>query len=117
MPPLCYLTDVPRLTDGRVAVVPLDEAGKVRVIWSRPTLGPGQVITGYSVQYRRKGSSFYTTRSVSDPSATSYIIANLYLGTMYEVRVASRGPLGLTEYCCRNRKPVVTYNSEWTMYE
>ena len=106
------LTDAPRLTDTSVSVMALNAAGRVRVAWSRPTLGPGQEITGYSVQYRRRGSTSYTTRSVSGSSTTSYTITNLNLGTVYEVRVASRGHLGLSGYCCGSGKQVTTYNSE-----
>ena len=109
---LCSLTDVPRPTDGGVSVVALNEAGKVRVTWSRPTLGPGQVITGYSVQYRRRGTNSYTTHSVSGSSTTLYTITNLNLGTVYRVRVASVGPLGLSGYCCGSGKRVTTYNCE-----
>ena len=94
-------------------MVALDEAGKVRVTWSRPTLGPGQVINGYSVQYRRRGTTSYTTSSVSGSSATLYTITNLNLGTAYEVRVAYVGPLGLSGYCCGSGKQVTTYNSEF----
>ena len=90
----------------------LNEAGKVRVTWSRPTLGPEQVITGYSVQYRRRNTTSYTTHSVSGSRTTSYTITNLNLGTVYEVRVASVGPLGLSGYCCGSGKWVTTYNSE-----
>ena len=104
-------TDVPRPTDGSVSVVTLNETGKVRVTWSRPTLGPGQVITGYSVQYRRRGSASYTTHSES-MNKTSYTITNLNLGAVYEVRVASFGPLGLSGYCCGSGKQVTTYNCE-----
>ena len=113
---LCSLTDVPRPTDGGVSVVALNGAGKVRVTWSRPTLGPGQVITGYSVQYRRRGTPSYTTRSVSGSSTTSYTITNLRLGTVYRVRVASVGHLGLSRYCCGSGKQVTTYNSECTIF-
>ena len=104
------LTDVPHPTDGNVSVVALNEMGKVRVTWSRPILGPGQVITGYSVQYRRRGTTPYTTRSVSGSSTTSYTITNLNLGAVYEVRVASEGPLGLSGYCCGSGKEVTMYN-------
>ena len=93
-------------------MIALNEAGKVRVTWSRPTLGPGQVITGYSVQYRRRGTASYTTRSVSGSSTTFYTITDLNLGTVYEVRAASVGPLGLSGYCCGSGKQVTTYNSE-----
>ena len=109
---LCSLTDVPRPTDGGVSVVALNEAGKVRVTWSRPTLRPGQVITGYFVQYRRRGTPSYTTHSVSGSSITSYTITNLNLGRVYRVRVASVGPLGLSGYCCGSGKRVTTYNCE-----
>ena len=93
-------------------MVALNEAGKVRVTWSRRTLGPGQVITGYSVQYRRRGTTSYTTHSVTGSSTTSYTITNLNLGTVYEVRVASVGILGLSGYCCGNGKEFTTYNRE-----
>ena len=73
------------------------------------------MITGYSVQYRRRGTTSYTTRSVSGSSTTSYTITNLNLGTVYEVRVASVGPLGLSGYCCGSGKQVTTYNSECTV--
>ena len=92
--------------------MPLNAAGEVRVTWSRPTLGPGQRITGYSVQYRRRGTISYTTHSVPGSTTTSYTITNLNLGTVYEVRVASVGPLGLSGYCCGSGKQVTTYNSE-----
>ena len=98
-------------------MVALNEVGKVRVTWSRPTLGPGQVITGYSVQYRRRGTTSYTTRSVSGSSTTSYTITNLNLGTVYEVRVASVGPLGLSGYCCGSGKLVTIYHSKCNALE
>ena len=110
---LCSSKDASGLTGASVSVVALNETGKVRVTWSRPTLGPGQVITGYSVQYRRRGTTSYTTRSVSGSSTNTYIIANLNLGTVYEVRVASVGPLGLSGYCCGSGKEVTTYNCEY----
>ena len=93
-------------------MVALNEAGKVRVTWSRPTVGPGQMITGHSVQYRKRGTTAYTTRSLSGSSTTSYTITNLKHGAVYEVRVASVGPLGLSGYCCGSGKEVMTYNSE-----
>ena len=102
----------PHPSDTAVLAVALNEAGKVRVTWSRPALGPEEVITGYSVQYRRRGTTSYTTRSVSDSSTTSYTITNLNLGTVYEVRVASVGPPGQSQYCCGSGKQVTTYNCE-----
>ena len=109
-----YSTDVPHPTS--LSLVALNETGKVRVTWSRRTLGPGQVITGYSVQYRRRGTISYTTRSVSGSSTTSYTITNLNLGTVYEVRVASVCPLGLSGYCCGSGKQVTTYNCECRVF-
>ena len=96
-------------------MVGLNEMGKVRVTWSGRVLGPGQVITGYSVQHRRSGATSYTTHSVSGSSTTSYTITNLNLGAVYEVRVASVGPLGPSGYCCGSGKEVMTYNSECTV--
>ena len=104
--------DAPQPSSGNVSVVKLNEPGKARVTWRRRILGSGQVITGYSVQYRRRGTTSYTTHSVSGSGTTSYTITNLNLGAVYEVRVASLGPLGLSEYCCEIGKEVTTYNSE-----
>lgn len=77
----------------------------------------GQKVTGYSVQYREMGATTYSDFSVSSPSKTSHTITNLKLGTMYEVRVAAMGPLGLSEYCCAREegKEVTTCNSECTL--
>ena len=74
------------------------------------------MITGYSVEYRRRGTTSYTTRSVSGSSTTSYTITNLTLGTVYEVRVASVGPHGKTVYCCGSGKEVTTYDSEFAVH-
>ncbi len=102
----------PHPSDTAVLAVALNEAGKVRVAWSRPALGPEEVITGYSVQYRRRGTTSYTTCSVSGSGTTSYTITNLKLGTVYEVRVATVGPLGQSGHCCGSGKQVTTYNCE-----
>ena len=107
--------DAPQVADSSVRVVAVTEGGKVRVTWSRPTLGTGQEITGYSVQYRRRGTTSYTTHPATR-SRTTYTITNLNLGTVYEVRVASVGPLGLSGYCCGNGKQVKIYNSEWAVH-
>ena len=109
---MLHWTDNPYPSDDGVSVLALDEAGKITVTWQGPTLGPGQVITGYSVQYRIRGTSSYSTRSVSGSGTTSYTITNLNLGTVYEVRVASVGPLGVSGYCCGSGKQVKTYNCE-----
>ena len=102
----------PHPSDTAVLAVALTEAGKVRVAWSRPALGPEEVITGYSVQYRRRGTTSYITHSVSGSGTTSYTITNLKLGTVYEVRVASLGPPGQSQYCCGSGKQVTTYDCE-----
>ena len=99
-----------------MSVVALAETGKVRVTWSRPTLGLGQEISGYYVQYRRRESTSYNTRSVPGSSTTLYTITNLNLGAVYEVRVASVGHLGLSGYCCGSGKQVTTYNCELKVY-
>ena len=114
---LCFPSESPPPSSASVSVVALNEAGKVRVTWSERILGTGQMITGYSVQYRRRGTTSYITRSVSGSSTTSYNITNLKLGTVYEVRVASVGPLGLSAYCCGSGKQVTTYNCECNVHD
>ena len=64
------------------------------------------------VQYRRRGTFSYSTRSVSGSGTTSYTITNLKLGTVYELRVATVGPLGQSGHCCGSGKQVTTYNCE-----
>ena len=110
------MKDAPNVSDAGVSVMAVNETGKIRVTWSKPRLGSGQMITSYSVQYRRRGNTSYITRSVSGSSTTSYTITNLNLGTVYEVRVALVGPLGPSGYCCGNGKEVTTYNSEFVMH-
>ena len=107
-----YIAVTPPPSDASISVVALNEPGKVKVTWSRPALEAGQEISGYTLQYRRKGIASYTTCSVGS-STTSYTIANLNLGTLYEVRVASVDPhTGPSEIW--KRKVVTTYNCEWT---
>ena len=106
------MTDAPHPPDASVSVVALEEAGTVKVTWSEPELKAGQEINGYSVKYKSKGSPTFLTRSVSGSSNTSYTITNLELGTEYEVRVASVGPLGLKDNCYGGGKRVTTLNSE-----
>ena len=107
----CSIADVPQPT--RVSVVALSEAGKARVTWSRPSLGTGQIITSYSVQYRRWGYSSYSTLSVYGSSTTSYTITNLIRGAIYVVKVASIGHLGLSGYCCGSGEQVVIYDCKY----
>ena len=111
----CSIADVPQPT--RVSVVALSEAGKARVTWSRPSLGTGQIITSYSVQYRRWGYSSYSTLSVSGSSTTSYTITNLIRGAIYVVKVASVGYLGSSGYCCGSGEQVVTYNCKYNVHK
>ena len=106
---LCSKTDTPP-PPAKVSVVALKEAGKIKVSWSRPVLEGDQEITGYSVQLRRSGTTYYTTHSVSGSETTSHTITNLNLNTVYDVRVASVGPLAQSQ--CWDGKVVTTYNSE-----
>ena len=114
---LSSLPELPHPTGSSVSVMALNEAGKLKVTWVKPRLEPGQVITGYSVQYKIKGTTEYTNHSVSGSSTTSYTITNLDLGTEYRVRVASIGNLGRSDYCCDgNGKFATTYNCEFLLY-
>lgn len=106
------LIDTPPPNDANVSVVALNEAGKVKVTWRQPLLRACQKIMGYSVQYREQGNESYAADSVSNSSKTTHTITNLKLGTVYEVGIASMGPLGLSEYCCGSGKVVVTHDSE-----
>ena len=108
------IKDAPEIADASVKVLTLNVTGKVRVTWSRPSTALGQVITGYLLQYRRRGYYSYFTVSVSGSNTTSYTISNLNLGTVYEVRIASVGPLGWTRYCCGSGKQIVYILRECT---
>ena len=110
---MCVLpkTDPPPPADASVSVAALNEAGAAIVTWIKPMLDVGQEITGYSVQYRRRGFNSYITHSVSG-SNTEHTISHLNLGTTYEVRVASVGPFGLRRCYYGNWKVVTTYSSK-----
>ena len=95
-----------------MSVEPLRQAGKVRISWRKPLLKAGQEVTGYSVEYREMGDANYNELAVSGLNNTSCTISHLRLGTVYEVRVAAVGPLGLSKHCCGNGREVTTYNSE-----
>ena len=111
---LFSMKGAPQVIDANVLVMALDKAGKIRLTWSSPRrTESGHIIIGYSVQYRRNNTFSYTTHTVSGYRTTSYTITNLTLGTVYEVRVASVGPLGPSRYCCGNGKQVMTLNGEY----
>ena len=109
---LDHTPDVPQPAGASVTVEALNVSGEIRITWTVPTLRSGQVITGYSIQYQSMGSPTFSNISLFGINATSYTINKLNLGTVYEVRVASVGPLGLSGYCCGSGKQVVTYNCE-----
>lgn len=60
---------------------------------------------------QKKLNHLLPTHSVSGSNATSFIITKLNLGAVYEVRVASEGPLGLRGYCCGSGNTVAMYTS------
>ena len=93
-------------SSGSVAEVALNETGKVRVTWSRRIWSSDHWLL---CAVRRRGTTSYTTHLVPGSSTTSYTITNLNRGTVYEVRVVSVGPLGLSGYCCGSGKQVMTY--------
>ena len=106
---LCSITDSP--PPSVRTVVSLNEAGKVKITWSRPSVVTGRMITGYSVQYRKRGY-LYRTVSVPGSGTTSYTIINLSLGAIYDVRVAFVGTRSSSGYCCGSGIQVITYNCE-----
>ncbi|MCY3632241.1 MAG: fibronectin type III domain-containing protein [bacterium] len=64
------------------------------VSWTAPTVGEAN-ISGYRVQYRRPGTTGWSTSSSSVANtATSYIITGLATGSAYEVRVVARTSFG-----------------------
>ena len=95
-----FSTDAP--APPTVTASPLSERGKISVSWTPPTAPTGSTITGYSIQYRRRGSGSYTT--VSDPgsSSTSTTLSGLEVGTEYEVRVGAKTEVGVGPSQYRN---------------
>jgi len=64
------------------------------VTWGVPS-DPDSILTGFRVQYRRSGSTSWSTSSSSlAADATSHIITNLATGVLYEVRVVARTSAG-----------------------
>ena len=110
-----YIFDInidapPRLN---VRASPQAERGKVEVSWTPPTPPPGSSLTGYSIQYRMRGSRSYMTAGDPGRSATSTIVSNLQVGTQYQVRVAAKTELGVgpNSYA---RIQVTTFNGVFT---
>ena len=89
-------TDIPgtQFIPSSVSVTENDDGttGNIRslnVSWSAPTASAN--ITGYRVQYRRSGSTSWSTSSSSlTATDSSHTITNLSTGLEYEVRVVAR---------------------------
>ena len=90
---------------------PLSERGKIRVYWTQPTPPTGSTITGYSIQYRIGSSGDYITAIDTGSSATSVQIENLLLGTHYQVRVAAKTELGVSDNSYRMPASDVTVHN------
>ena len=97
-----------------VRASPQAERGNVKVSWTPPTPPTGSSLTGYSIQYRMRGSRSYMTASDPGGSATSTIVSNLQVGTQYQVRVAAKTELGVgpNSYV---RTQVTTFNGVFTL--
>ena len=82
-----------------VTAAPGPHLGSIRVMWAAPSDTEGLPIAGYSIQYRIRGTSSYTTQ-LSQPQPTEATIIDLCLGTTYQVRVATVTAIGIGPYCC-----------------
>ena len=83
-----------------VTAVPGANLGSIRVTWVAPSETGGLPIAGYSLQYRIRGNSSYTTM-LSQPQPTEATITGLRLGTTYQIRLATVTSIGIGPYCCR----------------
>ena len=80
----------------------------IRVSWTAPTLPTGLPITGYSIQYKIKGSGMtYLTVTVG-AGTTQGDITGLQSSTEYRIIVATRTGLGTGPYCCQTTPLFVT---------
>jgi hypothetical protein len=71
--------------------------GVIDMTWSSPATGSGSV-TGYRVEYSTDGTSWTIATSTLAPSATSYAISGLTVGTAYYTRVAAVFSGGVAPY-------------------
>ena len=84
----------------------------IRVSWTAPTLPTGLPITGYSIQYKIRGSGLtYVTVTVED-GTTQRDITGLQNSTQYRIRVATITSLGTGQYCCDNPNQVFVTTSK-----
>ena len=93
--------------------IPLSGQVGIRVSWTVPPLPAGLPITGYSIQYKIRGSGLtYVTVTVG-AGTTQRDITSLQSSTEYRIRVATITGLGTGPYCCiRNMYRVIVNSSE-----
>ena len=91
---------------------PLSGQVGITVSWTAPTLTTGLPITGYSIQYKIKGSGMTYLNVTVGAGTTQRDITGLQSSTEYRIIVATRTVLGTGPYCCGNPNRVVVTTSE-----
>lgn len=87
-------TEPGEVVNLRVTDQTLDE---LDIDWAPPTETGGSPITGYSVQYRRDGTTTWLTHTRSG-TASSDTITGLRENTTYDIRVAAINAVGTGDY-------------------
>ena len=65
----------------------------LRVTWTKPS--SERTITKYQVQYRRSGSTIWSTKDVTSPPTT---LENLSAGAIYDIQVRAVSDVGAGQY-------------------
>ena len=87
---------------------PLSGQVGIRVSWTAPTLPTGLPLTGYSIQYKIRGSGIIYVNVTVGAGTTQRDITGLQSSTEYRIRVATRTGLGTGPYCCQTTALIVT---------
>ena len=90
----------------------LSEQVGIRVSWTA-TPPTGLPITGYSIQYKIRGSGMTYVNVTVGAGTTQRDITGLQSSTQYQIRVATITGLGTGPYCCDNPNRVFVTTSEY----
>lgn len=90
-------------------------AGSIKVTWSAPVWDGGSAPTDYVVQYRRLGTSTWTTWAHTASAALTQTLTGLTSGSTYEVQVAAVNAAGTGSFSepSQGTAPSVLVPARW----
>ena len=90
---LLFILEVPsRVTSLSLSKVVLSRLPALRATWTTPQ--SNEPISQYIVQYKRHGTTTWSSQRIVSPPQTATIVPRLAAGTEYEVRVRAESAAG-----------------------